>query len=57
MVNTNDKVSAGDTVFILEAVKMENEIKAEADGIIKEIKVSKNNTVQADDILAIITTN
>lgn len=57
LVNTNDKVSAGDTVFILEAVKMENEIKAEADGIIKEIKVSKNNTVQADDILATITTN
>ena len=57
LVNANDKVSAGDTILILEAVKMENEIKAEVDGIVKEIKVSQGDTVQADDVLAVIAAN
>ena len=34
-----------------------NEIKAEVDGIVKEIKVSQGDTVQADDVLAVIAAN
>jgi pyruvate carboxylase subunit B len=48
------EVAAGDTLLILEAVKMENEIQAECAGIVREIKVAAGNTVQADDVLVVI---
>ena len=47
-------VKSGDVVLILEAMKMEQEIKAKADGTISEIKVSSGMTVQKEDILIII---
>ena len=48
------EVAAGDTLLILEAVKMENEIQAECAGIVREIKVAAGNTVSADDVLVVI---
>jgi biotin carboxyl carrier protein len=47
-------VKGGDVLLILEAMKMEQEIKTKADGIISEIKVSAGMTVQKEDILIII---
>lgn len=47
-------VKAGDTLFILEAMKMENEIAAEVDGVVKQILVSTGSTVATDDVLAVI---
>jgi glutaconyl-CoA decarboxylase len=47
-------VKSGDVVLILEAMKMEQEIKAKTDGTISEIKVSTGMTVQKEDILIII---
>jgi biotin carboxyl carrier protein len=44
-------VKSGDVVLILEAMKMEQEIKAKTDGTIAEIKVSVGMTVQKEDIL------
>ncbi|MBQ6425563.1 MAG: biotin/lipoyl-binding protein [Clostridia bacterium] len=41
-----DKVKSGDTVMILEAMKMENEILAPADGTIREVYVQKGATVE-----------
>lgn len=41
-----DKVQKYDTVMILEAMKMENEIKASIDGIITEINVSEGKPVE-----------
>ena len=46
-----DFCRAGDTLLILEAVKMENEIKADKDGKIAEIKVSNGAVVSAGDLL------
>ncbi len=46
-VNVGDKVSADDTVFVLEAMKMENDITADADGTVKEILFNKGETVPA----------
>ncbi|MFC2631650.1 MAG: biotin/lipoyl-containing protein, partial [Porphyromonas pasteri] len=40
-VAVGDQVKAGQTVAILEAMKMENNINAECDGVITAIKVSK----------------
>lgn len=47
-------VKEGDTVLILEAMKMENEIMAEIDGTVKEILVQKGDAVQAGDVLVIL---
>lgn len=51
-VNSGDRVKKGDVLFILEAMKMENEIMAGEDGIITEVLVSKGTSVSTDDILA-----
>ena len=45
---------AGDVIFILEAMKMENEIVAPCDGTIKQILVTKGSTVDTDQILAVL---
>ena len=47
-------VKGGDVVLILEAMKMEQEIKAKTDGTISEIKVSPGSTVQKDEALITI---
>jgi biotin carboxyl carrier protein len=47
-------VKAGDTILILEAMKMENEITASVDGTVKEILVSEGQTVNTGDPLAVI---
>jgi biotin carboxyl carrier protein len=38
----------------LEAMKMENAVAAEKDGVIKEIKVSPGDSVGAGDVVAVI---
>ncbi len=53
-VKVGEKVSAGDKIFILEAMKMENEITAVSDGIVTEIGVSKGQAVTAGQVLAAI---
>jgi len=47
-------VKAGDVLLYLEAMKMEQEIKAKADGTVSDIKVAAGSTVQKDEILVII---
>ena len=51
-VNVGDKVSAGQTMFVLEAMKMENEIVAPEAGTIASINVSVNQSVEAGEVLA-----
>ena len=50
-VNTGDKVSAGDGLLVIEAMKMENEIQAPKDGIIVAIHVKKGDSVTPDETL------
>ena len=40
-----DSIKKGQKVMILEAMKMENVINAEKDGIVKEVKVNKGDSV------------
>lgn len=48
------RVKKGDVIFILEAMKMENEITAPWDGIIVQIRTAKGTAVNTGDILAAI---
>lgn len=47
-------IKADDVVLILEAMKIEIEIRAEASGVIKEIKVKSRETVPTSKVLTII---
>ena len=51
VVNVGDEVSKGDSVLILEAMKMENVIKAEGDAVIKSISIEKGTAVEKNQIL------
>ena len=50
-VKVGDKVNAGDTVVILEAMKMQNNIEAETSGTITGINVNKGDAVMEGDTL------
>ncbi len=47
-------VQKGDGVIVVEAMKMQNEMKSPKDGAIKEIRVVEGDTVSAGDILVVI---
>jgi biotin carboxyl carrier protein len=53
-VKVGDVVKNGQKVLLLEAMKMENNIDADRDGVVKEIKVSKGDSINEGDTLIII---
>ena len=53
-VTAGQAVKKGDVMFILEAMKMENEIVAPEDGTVKQILAQKGATVDTDEVLAVI---
>ncbi|WP_228568599.1 biotin/lipoyl-containing protein [Campylobacter sputorum] len=52
LLKTGDEVKAGQTVIILEAMKMEIEVTSPKDGIIDEILISPSDTVENNQLLA-----
>lgn len=54
MVKEGQTVKKGEIILILEAMKMENEIAASADGVVSKIYTSKSSTVNAGDPLLIM---
>ncbi len=50
-ISVGDEVKAGQTILIMEAMKMENEITSEIDGVVKEIKFRKEDAVLEGDVL------
>ena len=53
-VSVGDKVRKGDTVIVLEAMKMQNNIEAECDGTITSVLVSRGDTVMEGAALVTI---
>lgn len=53
-VKVGDEVEEGDTIAILESMKMEMPVEADDDGKITEIKVQEGQPVSEGDIIAIM---
>jgi len=53
-VSIGDQVKKGDTILILEAMKMENEIVASKDGVVASINVESGASVESGQLLASI---
>ena len=53
-VNVGDTVKSGQRIILLEAMKMENNIDAERDGVIASINVNKSDSVMEGDVLLTI---
>ena len=54
LVEVGQEVAVGDTVVVLEAMKMENNIAAEKAGTVKEIKVATGDSVGSGDVVVVI---
>lgn len=53
-VNVGDTVKKGQTVAIIEAMKLENEIQSQFDGKVVEIKANKGASVNNKDVLIVL---
>lgn len=53
-IKVGDKVAKGDVLMFLEAMKMQNEIAASVDGVIKVVNVSNDENVKPGQVLAVI---
>ena len=54
VVSTGDTVAEGDTICILESMKMEIPVEATAGGTISELNVAEGGVVQEGDVIAVI---
>lgn len=54
LVEPGDEVRQGDIICRLEAMKMENEMPSEIDGVVKEVKTSAGDGVEKGQVLIIV---
>jgi pyruvate carboxylase subunit B len=53
-VEVGDEVKAGDTICVVEAMKMENDVQSEVDGVVEEIFVKDGDELKKDDCIMVI---
>ena len=53
-VKVGDRVSTGDTVLVLEAMKMEHPMSATEDGVVTEVRVTLEEQVEAGTVLLVV---
>ena len=54
LVAPGAEVAAGDTLVILESMKMEIPVLAESDGVVSSLHVAEGDVVQEGDVIAIL---
>ena len=54
MVEVGDEVEAGQTVCVLEAMKMENAVNAQKAGTVTEVRVSPGDAVSGGDVVVVV---
>ncbi len=54
LVEVGQEVEAGETVIVLEAMKMENNVSAEKSGTVKEVRVEAGQSVGGGDVVVVI---
>jgi oxaloacetate decarboxylase alpha subunit len=54
LVSAGDAVQSGDVIMILEAMKMETEVRSPVDGSVSEVSVKQGDTVQVGDTLLVL---
>ena len=53
-VQVGDRVSEGDTLCIIEAMKMMNQIEADVSGVVKSIRIQNGEPVEFGQVLFVI---
>jgi acetyl-CoA carboxylase biotin carboxyl carrier protein len=53
-VSVGDEIDEGDTVVILESMKMEMPVEAEDPGTVREIRCEEGQSVQEGDVLVVL---
>lgn len=54
LVNVGDKVTPGQTVLVMEAMKMENEIRCASGGTVKEVRIKEGQNVLEGEVLLVV---
>jgi biotin carboxyl carrier protein len=54
VVKEGDQVAAGDTIVLLESMKMEIPVLTEVAGVVSDVAVSEGDNVQEGDVLAVV---
>ena len=54
LVKTGDPISSGQGILVIEAMKMQNEVRSPKEGVLKQLAVREGANVNAGEILAII---
>ena len=54
LVNEGDQIEDGDTLVILESMKMEIPVLAEDSGTVASLKVAEGDVIQEGDLIAVI---
>ena len=57
VVQPGDRVNPGDTLLVIEAMKMQNEVKAAAEGVVAEVRVQVGQEVNAGEVLMTLETH
>ena len=53
-VAVGDRVKAGETLVVLEAMKMEHPMRATEDGVVVEVRVAQGDQVEAGTVLLVV---
>jgi len=54
MATVGEKISAGDTLLTTEAMKMETNVKAKADGVVAEVRFAEGDHIDQGDLLVLL---